>query len=51
MFTRDKCNNSDDFLTVEDIKEIPYEYFYSFKDNDGFLYGFNILSRFIVEKV
>ena len=44
MFARDKCNNNDDFLTVEDIKEIPYEYFYSFKDNDGFLYGFNILS-------
>ncbi len=44
MFIRDKCNNSDDFLTVEDITEIPYGYFYSFKDIDGFLYGFNILS-------
>ena len=37
-------NNVDDFYTVEDVDEIDYYYYFSFKDNDGFVYTFNIVS-------
>ena len=30
-----KCTNETDFLMFENIKEIPYEQFYSYKDLDG----------------
>jgi len=38
------CNNSCDFLTFEDINEISYSQFFSFRDTDGFIYGFDIVS-------
>lgn len=38
------CVNDTDFITLEPIIEIPYEYFFSYKDNSDFTYGFNILS-------
>jgi hypothetical protein len=41
---REKCNNQDDFLTFEPIIDIPDKYFFSFKDNDNFIYGFDIRS-------
>jgi hypothetical protein len=41
---RSLCVNQTDFLTVDDIKDIPLEQFFSFKDDDGFVYGFDILS-------
>lgn len=37
-------NNVDDFLTTENINEIDYYYFFSFKDKDNFIYSFNIVS-------
>ena len=37
-------NNMDDFYTAEDLDEIDYYYYFSFKDNDGFVYTFNIVS-------
>tara|TARA_A100001011_G_scaffold339536_1_gene371051 strand:- start:892 stop:1887 length:996 start_codon:yes stop_codon:yes gene_type:complete len=37
-------NNVDDFYTAEDVDEIDYYYYFSFKDNDGFIYTFNIVS-------
>ena len=37
-------NNVEDFLTTENIKDIPYEFFISYKDVDGFNYSFNLLS-------
>lgn len=37
-------NNIDDFYTAEDLDEIDYYYYFSFKDNDGFIYTFNIVS-------
>lgn len=43
---RDICTNKTDFFTLEDLKDIDYEQFYSFKDNDGFVYGFNIISLY-----
>ena len=41
---RSLCTNEMDFYTMDDMDEIPMNQFYSYKDNDGFLYGFNILS-------
>jgi hypothetical protein len=41
---RNICTNETDFFTIEEMHEIPYEQFYSYKDMDGFIYGFNILS-------
>ena len=41
---RNMCTNETDFFTMEEMHEIPYEQFYSYKDVDGFIYGFNILS-------
>jgi len=41
---REVCTNNTDFVTMEDLKDIPYGQFYSFKDNDGRIYGFDIAS-------
>ena len=39
-----KCVNDTDFLTLKSLKKIPFYQFYSFKDNDNFIYGFDICS-------
>jgi hypothetical protein len=41
---RDLCNNNTDFITLEPLDEIEYDYFYSYKDSKDFIYGFNICS-------
>ena len=41
-----KCVNDTDFLTLQGIKKLPYYQFYSYKDVDGFIYGFNIKSLY-----
>lgn len=41
---RSICTNETDFFTMDEMHEIPYEQFYSYRDLDGFIYGFNILS-------
>ena len=38
------CTNSDDFITMDPINEINFHQFLSFKDSDGFIYGFDIIS-------
>lgn len=38
------CNNPEDFLTTENINEIDPFYFFSYKDTDNFIYGFNLQS-------
>ena len=43
-FNRKICNNIEDFYTMEKIHEINPLYFYSFKDSDNFVYGFNLQS-------
>lgn len=43
---RSLCTNNTDFISMEDIKLIPYNQFFSFKDKDGFIYGFDILSLY-----
>jgi len=41
---RDICTNDTDFVTMDDLKDLQYGQFYSFKDNDGRIYGFDIAS-------
>jgi hypothetical protein len=38
------CTNNFDFLSMGQLTEIPSEQFFSFKDDDGFIYGFDLLS-------
>lgn len=41
---RKLCVNETDFFTMDPISEISYSQFYSFKDTDEMIYGFDILS-------
>jgi hypothetical protein len=41
---RKLCTNTDDFVTMEPVEEINYHQFISYKDIDGFIYGFDIIS-------
>jgi len=41
---RDLCTNDSDFYSLEPLSEIPFHQFFSFKDDDGFIYGFEISS-------
>jgi hypothetical protein len=43
---RELCVNETDFYTMEPIKDIPYSQFFSFKDKDGVIYGFDIVSLY-----
>jgi len=43
---RTLCVNETDFYTMEPIKDIQYNQFFSFKDKDGTIYGFDILSLY-----
>lgn len=43
---RNMCVNETDFLTLERIDKIPFQQFYSFKDKDNFIYGFDICSLY-----
>lgn len=36
--------NEDDFLTMERMVDLPKTQFFSFKDSDGFVYGFDAMS-------
>lgn len=38
------CVNDTDFLTMENLNEIPEHNFYSFMDDDKIIYGFDLLS-------
>ena len=40
------CVNETDFLTLEPLKDIPSAQFFSFKENDGIIYGYNISSLY-----
>lgn len=41
---RELCTNDSDFLTGDELSLIPFEQFISFKDDDNFIYGFDIVS-------
>lgn len=38
------CTNSSDFISMDPVEEIPSNQFISYKDIDGFIYGFDIVS-------
>jgi hypothetical protein len=38
------CNNETDFETMNPLNEIPRECFFSYRDDKGFIYGFNLFS-------
>lgn len=46
LFNRDICTNNTDFFTMDDIKDLSNNQFFSYKDVDGFIYGFDILSLY-----
>ena len=43
-FNRKICVNETDFFTMDDLKSIPFKQFFSFKDTDNMVYGFDIMS-------
>jgi hypothetical protein len=47
-FNRQCCINESDFYTMDPLKEIPYRQFFSYKDNDNIVYGFDILSLILL---
>ena len=44
FYNRGRCTNDCDFATLDEIKDIPYTQFFSFEDEDKFIYVFDILS-------
>lgn len=44
FINRKLCVNDTDFYTLDKLDSIPYEQFFSFKDNENFIYGFDLLS-------
>jgi hypothetical protein len=48
---RSLCNNEEDFLTTEPVQKINYRSFISFREDDKFVYGFEVGSIFtLMEK-
>ena len=43
LFNR-KCTNETDFLSLNKVKNISYSQFFSYMDEDNFVYGFNVKS-------
>ena len=39
---RKLCVNETDFLSLENLSDIPQTQFFSYKENDGFIYGYDI---------
>jgi hypothetical protein len=46
LLKRELCNNQMDFFTMEDMKDLKYNQFISYKDEDGFVYGFDMVSLY-----
>tara|TARA_B100001093_G_scaffold442332_2_gene443992 strand:- start:556 stop:1653 length:1098 start_codon:yes stop_codon:yes gene_type:complete len=46
FLNKTKCANDCDFCTLDNLNEIPYNQFISFKDEDNFIYGFDINSLY-----
>jgi len=44
LHNRKLCNNPTDFYSFDPLDEIEPKYFFSYRDNDGFVYGFHIES-------
>lgn len=46
FYNRELCSNKFDFLSMDELQIIPKEQFFSYKDEDGFIYGFDIISLY-----
>lgn len=44
LYNRALCNNNSDFYTLENIADIQFMQFISYKDCDNFIYGFDLSS-------
>ncbi len=47
---RSLCTNQTDFFTMNELKNVPINQFFSFKDADDFIYGFNIISLYTLHQ-
>lgn len=45
---RNLCTNNTDFITMEDLNNLNQHQFFSYMDDDGFIYGFDIASIYNV---
>lgn len=43
-FNRKLCVNESDFYTLEPLQNIPFDNFFSYKDTENFIYGFELSS-------
>ena len=46
VIKRSLCTNSTDFVTMDPVEEINFHQFISYKDEDNFVYGFDVSSLF-----
>jgi len=46
FMNRSLCTNASDFLTIENMSDLPFSQFFSYKDIDNFIYGFDIISLY-----
>jgi hypothetical protein len=44
FWQKNSCNNEFDVLSLDELTKIPYNQFFSYQDEDGFIYGFDIIS-------
>jgi hypothetical protein len=48
---RTLCTNDTDFMTMEPLTDLKVHYFISYKDEDGFIYGYDMVSLYnLIEK-
>jgi hypothetical protein len=50
LMKRGKCVNQMDFLLLNQIRDVPYNQFISYTDDEGFVYGFDICSLWNLRK-
>ncbi len=46
FINRSLCTNDSDFVTLDELRYIPHNQFFSYKDADGFIYGFDLVSLY-----
>jgi len=46
FMNRKLCTNTTDFLTIDMMTELPFSQFFSYRDVDNFIYGFDIISLY-----
>ena len=46
VYNRSLCSNDVDFCSLDNLNDIPYNQFISFRDNNDHVYGFDIMSLY-----